>query len=44
MKMSFNTYDDYCTFMVSKLHLNSNGGVFSLLIICWLKLLNNTHL
>ncbi|VEN39014.1 unnamed protein product, partial [Callosobruchus maculatus] len=44
MKMSFITHDDYCTFMVSKQHLNSNGEVFSLLIICWLKLLNNTHL
>ncbi|VEN37134.1 unnamed protein product, partial [Callosobruchus maculatus] len=44
MKMRLITYDDYCTFMVSKQHLNSNGEVFSLLIICWLKLLNNTHL
>ncbi|VEN36945.1 unnamed protein product, partial [Callosobruchus maculatus] len=44
MKMSFITHDDYCTFMVSKQRLNSNGEVFSLLIICWLTLLNNTHL
>ncbi|VEN48304.1 unnamed protein product, partial [Callosobruchus maculatus] len=42
--MSFITYDDYCTFMVFKQYLNSNGEVFSLLIICLLKLLNNTHL
>ncbi|VEN40909.1 unnamed protein product, partial [Callosobruchus maculatus] len=34
----------HCTFMVSKQHLNSNGEVFSLIIICWLKLLNNAHL
>ncbi|VEN51436.1 unnamed protein product, partial [Callosobruchus maculatus] len=44
MNMSFITHDDYCTFMVSKQHLNSNGEVSSLLIICWLKLLINTHL
>ncbi|VEN44104.1 unnamed protein product, partial [Callosobruchus maculatus] len=44
MKMSFITHDYYCTFTVSKQHSNSNGEVFSLLIICWLKLLNNTHL
>ncbi|VEN53893.1 unnamed protein product, partial [Callosobruchus maculatus] len=44
MKMSVITHDDYCTFMVSKQHFNSNGEVFSLPIICWLKLLNNTHL
>ncbi|VEN55804.1 unnamed protein product, partial [Callosobruchus maculatus] len=44
MKMSFITHDDYCTFMVSEQHLNSNGEVFSLFIICWLKLLNNAHL
>ncbi|VEN48554.1 unnamed protein product, partial [Callosobruchus maculatus] len=44
MKMSFITHDDYCIFMVCKQRLNSNGEVFSLLIICWLKLLNNTHL
>ncbi|VEN41261.1 unnamed protein product, partial [Callosobruchus maculatus] len=44
MKMSFITHDDYCTFMVSKQHLNSNGEVFTLLKIRWLKLLNNTHL
>ncbi|VEN61369.1 unnamed protein product, partial [Callosobruchus maculatus] len=44
MKMSLITHDDYCTFRVSKQHLNSNGEVFSLLIICWHKLLNNTHL
>ncbi|VEN48349.1 unnamed protein product, partial [Callosobruchus maculatus] len=44
MKMSFINHDDYCTFMVSKQHLNSNGEVFSLLIICRLRLLNNTHL
>ncbi|VEN42641.1 unnamed protein product, partial [Callosobruchus maculatus] len=44
MEMSFITHDDYCTFMVPKQHLNSNCEVFSLLIICWLKLLNNTHL
>ncbi|VEN63294.1 unnamed protein product, partial [Callosobruchus maculatus] len=37
-------HDNYCTFMVSKQHLNSNGEVVSLLLICWLKLLNNTHL
>ncbi|VEN62500.1 unnamed protein product, partial [Callosobruchus maculatus] len=42
--MSFITHDHYCTFMVSKQHLNLNGEVFSLLIICWLKLLNNTLL
>ncbi|VEN50882.1 unnamed protein product, partial [Callosobruchus maculatus] len=44
MKMSFITHDNYCTFMVSKQHLNWNAEVFSLLIICWIKLLNNTHL
>ncbi|VEN61733.1 unnamed protein product, partial [Callosobruchus maculatus] len=44
MKISFITHDDYFTFMVSKQQLNSDGEVFSLLIICWLKLLNNTHL
>ncbi|VEN41647.1 unnamed protein product, partial [Callosobruchus maculatus] len=44
MKMSLITHDNYCTFMISKQNLNSNGGVFSLLIICWLKLLNNKHL
>ncbi|VEN44554.1 unnamed protein product, partial [Callosobruchus maculatus] len=44
MKMSFIIHGDYCTFMVSKQDLNSNGEVFSLLIICWLKPLNNTHL
>ncbi|VEN40796.1 unnamed protein product, partial [Callosobruchus maculatus] len=42
-ELHFITHDDYCTFMVSKQHMNSNGEVFSLLIICWLKLLNNTH-
>ncbi|VEN52280.1 unnamed protein product, partial [Callosobruchus maculatus] len=29
-EMSFITHDDYCTFMVSKQHLNLNGEVFSL--------------
>ncbi|VEN60776.1 unnamed protein product, partial [Callosobruchus maculatus] len=43
MKVSSIAHDDYCTFMVSKQHLNSNGEVFSLLIIRSLKLLN-THL